>query len=372
MQLYGSFQKLEETHDGTIIVEGIASSEAVDADGEVMCADAIKAAIPEYMKFANVREMHQNKAAGVALDVWMEGNLTKIKAHIIDRDAIAKIKGGVYKGFSVGGKILKRDEYNKKLIKAIKLSEISLVDRPCNAQAVFEVWKGEDMKPAPEAAQEGEPKATETEVAKVETAEAPKEEAKTEQAAEPVKPEEGASEKADKPDDLKKGMWDVKNLADAIDNLRYLCSNAEFESQIEGDNSQVPAMLKGALVSLIAAFKAMASEEANEVAADVGAEAAKAAGVEDLQKIEARIMASVDERLAKVGKINEDLAKENSLLKVELEELKKLPAAPKGVTKAVSKAEDNGAQTVETQKADTPVDMIKMIHSQGGHRLFSA
>jgi hypothetical protein len=46
------------------LVEGIASSEAVDADGEIISFDAIKASLGEYMKFANLREMHGMSAAG--------------------------------------------------------------------------------------------------------------------------------------------------------------------------------------------------------------------------------------------------------------------------------------------------------------------
>ena len=66
-KLYGAFEKAEKLEDGTLIVSGIASSEAVDTAGEVVKAEAMAAAIPDYMQFGAVREMHQPIAAGVAL-----------------------------------------------------------------------------------------------------------------------------------------------------------------------------------------------------------------------------------------------------------------------------------------------------------------
>ena len=59
MKLYGEISKTETQDDGTIRVEGYASSTAVDSDGETVTVETMKAAIPEYMKFGAVREMHQ-------------------------------------------------------------------------------------------------------------------------------------------------------------------------------------------------------------------------------------------------------------------------------------------------------------------------
>jgi len=41
------------------MVYGYASTEAVDSQGEVVRKEALAAALPDYMRFANVREMHQ-------------------------------------------------------------------------------------------------------------------------------------------------------------------------------------------------------------------------------------------------------------------------------------------------------------------------
>ena len=69
MKLYAEISKVEDQDDGTIKVWGWASSESVDSDGETITADAMKAALPDYMKFGAVREMHQAKAAGTAIEI---------------------------------------------------------------------------------------------------------------------------------------------------------------------------------------------------------------------------------------------------------------------------------------------------------------
>ena len=145
MKFYGTIEKAEKQSDGTMHVSGYASSESVDGDGEVIKAAAIKAAIPDFMKWANVREMHQAKAAGTVLEmVTNDDGKTWVKTHIVDTEACKKVEHNVYKGFSVGGRVTERDEADPKIIKGISLSEISLVDRPSNPDAVFLIYKMQD------------------------------------------------------------------------------------------------------------------------------------------------------------------------------------------------------------------------------------
>jgi hypothetical protein len=145
IKLFGQLQKAEKQDDGTLIVSGIASSEAVDGDGERIKASAIKAALPDYMAFGAVREMHQPIAAGVALkcEVQPDGK-TYIEAKIVDPVTIQKVEAGVLQGFSVGGKVTGRDSLDKSIITGISLTEISLVDRPCNPEARVSLCKMED------------------------------------------------------------------------------------------------------------------------------------------------------------------------------------------------------------------------------------
>lgn len=152
------------------IVEGVATSPEMDDEagiwlgqayeGDVVETDAIRAALPDYMQFANVREMHQPSAAGVVLEarilnepMEIAGRLLKegalyIRAKIVDDQAWTKVKEGVYKGFSIGGKVLSAiiDKINgrtARVIKALKMVEISLVDRPRNPASLVLLWKGD-------------------------------------------------------------------------------------------------------------------------------------------------------------------------------------------------------------------------------------
>src|SRR5438477_11035556 len=55
MRFYWPIQKLDhEQH----MVWGYASTEAEDEQGEVIRRDALAAALEDYMRFANIREMH--------------------------------------------------------------------------------------------------------------------------------------------------------------------------------------------------------------------------------------------------------------------------------------------------------------------------
>jgi len=142
MRLYGAIQKVEPQDDGTVCVHGIASSEVVDDQGEIVRADAMRAAIPDYMRFPALREMHQLSAAGTTLEAEVgDDGLTRIVAHVVDPVAIAKVRNQVYRGFSIGGRVTQREAGNPKAITGLVLNEISLVDRPANPEAIFDCWK---------------------------------------------------------------------------------------------------------------------------------------------------------------------------------------------------------------------------------------
>lgn len=72
---------------------------------------------------------------------------------------------------------------------------------------------------------------------------------------------------------LKRGLYDVAQLAYALSNLGYVHSCAEWEAEVEEDGSQVPAMLGEALQKLGEALCAMTDEEVKEFMAEHGGEA---------------------------------------------------------------------------------------------------
>lgn len=283
-KLYAEIAKMEAQDDGTVKVWGYASSEAVDSDGEVITAEAMKAAIPDYMKFGAVREMHGSNAAGTAIEINVEDDgRTFFGAHIVDPVAVTKVKKGVYKGFSIGGGVTSRDELNKSQITGLKLTEISLVDRPANPDAVFTCFKAD--KP---------------------------------------KDEEETADKDDEPADTEKADGDKKD--DKEDDKK---DEAEKSASIELSESEI-AILKAVLA------KAEKQEAATKADEPVDESVSKSDKSDDLAKAE-----SVDE----LAKAQDALKKSNDALakaQAEIESLKKQAAPPKGSIKAISKAEDNG------------------------------
>jgi hypothetical protein len=141
MKIFADIQKVD---DELKLVYGYASTEALDSQREIVTRKAIEAALPAYMKFANVREMHKSSAVGIAQDAQIDEKGLYLTAKVVDPTAWEKVKAGVYKGFSIGGRATSRDPDNKFIITGMDLTEISLVDRPANAEAVFDFYKVDD------------------------------------------------------------------------------------------------------------------------------------------------------------------------------------------------------------------------------------
>lgn len=355
-KLYAEIAKMEAQDDGTVKVWGYASSEAVDSDGEIIAAEAMKAAIPDYMKFGAVREMHGSNAAGTAIEINVEDDgRTFFGAHIVDPVAVTKVKTGVYKGFSIGGSVTARDELNKSQITGLKLTEISLVDRPANPDAVFtcykadkpkdeeEADKAENDKPSDKSAEEegDKPKDGDKEPeAEDKDDKDDKKDDKEDEAEKSASLNLSESEiailkavlaKAEKPKDepVAKSMWQVKSLADVLTSLKWLIEDAAYDNIDEA----VIAQIKESAASLAESLKALTVSEADKL---VDGLAAKADKSDDLAKAEmADALAKAQDALKKS---NDALAKAQA----EIESLKKQAAPPKGSTKAISKAEDNG------------------------------
>jgi phage head maturation protease len=303
-KLYAEIAKMEAQDDGTVKVWGYASSEAVDSDGEIIAAEAMKAAIPDYMKFGAVREMHGSNAAGTAIEINVEDDgRTFFGAHIVDPVAVTKVKTGVYKGFSIGGSVTARDELNKSQITGLKLTEISLVDRPANPDAVFTCYKADKPKDEEEVGKEEDDKPSDKSAED-----------------EDEKPKDGDKEPEAEDKDGKDGKEDDKD--DKEDETEKSASVNLSESEI--------SILKAVLA------KAEKQEVATKADEPIDESVSKSDKSDDLAKAEmADALAKAQDALKKS---NDALAKAQA----EIESLKKQAAPPKGSTKAISKAEDNG------------------------------
>jgi hypothetical protein len=143
------------------IVYGIASTDTLDGQGGVMDGvpfvgdivdpSAIEGALDDYMQWANVREMHNSHAAGTALAADIVDGKLMLAVKVVDDTAWKKVREGVYKGFSIGGRVIKAvleklpdGRYVRRILKLL-LTEISLVDRPANPDARILVFKGTAM-----------------------------------------------------------------------------------------------------------------------------------------------------------------------------------------------------------------------------------
>ena len=108
-----------------------------DQQGETITAAAMKAAA----RYASELPARSRPVPPGAWSRPMSMTITQICAHVVDPLAITKVRAGVYAGFSIGGKVLKRDTADRSVITALKLVEISLVDSPCTPDAVINMWK---------------------------------------------------------------------------------------------------------------------------------------------------------------------------------------------------------------------------------------
>ena len=388
MKIFGNIEKVEDQDDGTVIVSGFASSEDVDCDGEIIKASAMSEALPDYMKFANIREMHQAKAAGVALDIAVQtDNRTWLKAHIVDSEAVKKIKAAVYKGFSIGGRVTGRDETNQKIITGIRLSEISLVDRPANPSAVFEMWKGENIEG--DTMTDEEKKAAELARVEADKKAADDKVASDKAAAGKVAKEladkaiaDKAAKKAEIITALRKYEGEeVQDAQMAMNALSCIYDLIFFEEGESEDEKAQIALLRVACDKLKAFI---ASELAEDNAPDAVTYAAQ---IDDLKKVQGEketeltkaqgLIAEKDTALAKAA---DDLKKVTN----ELEALKKQAAPIKGVVKgvpvSVTKEQDSaGAGAPDKIEqivrgaieggADAATALVKAIHSMPGIKI---
>lgn len=147
MSFYAPISKFDEEQR---MVYGVATCSKLDNQNEIVDYEATKDALKEYSQWRNIREMHKPSAVGVAPILELRDSTEElyIGAKVVDDQAWAKCKEGVYKGFSIGGEVLDRkiemDKISSKPInRVIKylLNEISLVDRPANSACKFQTMK---------------------------------------------------------------------------------------------------------------------------------------------------------------------------------------------------------------------------------------
>ena len=99
---YFNFEKylpISKVNDEERMVYGYASTPDLDSQGEIVELAAIKTALPNYMKFPTIREMHTTNAVGRTKSAMVDEKGLFIGAKIVDDNAWKKVKEGVFNGF---------------------------------------------------------------------------------------------------------------------------------------------------------------------------------------------------------------------------------------------------------------------------------
>ena len=130
--------------DGYMRVKGLATDATLDLDEQICDPEWLKTAMPEWFKIGNIREMHQSKAIGKAMEMEASGSGFVVEAKIVDAEAARLVSEGIYTGFSVGikgARVEKSADAPGGMIRSGKIVEVSLVDRPANPSCVIELAK---------------------------------------------------------------------------------------------------------------------------------------------------------------------------------------------------------------------------------------
>jgi hypothetical protein len=141
--------KSERTDDGTLIIEGIATDSSLDKSQQIADPEWLAKAMPTWFaEGGNVREQHDSRrAAGVATAYEKRDDGRHwIRAEIVDPTTVKKIERGVLRGFSFGatGARITTDKSaaGGRIVDGV-ITEVSVVDRPCNPGTRFTIAKAD-------------------------------------------------------------------------------------------------------------------------------------------------------------------------------------------------------------------------------------
>jgi hypothetical protein len=162
-EYFAQFSKATETPDG-LLLTGVISSSEPDCENDVLDYYPSKAEFQRWSdaqrvathgrSLGNLRAQHKpSVVAGILTDLRFDDAHQQVlcDALVLDRDTQRLVRAGAYSGFSLGGNYLRKepllDEFgeprtnNRGIIYKFvpEIYEVSLVDKPCCATAVFEI-----------------------------------------------------------------------------------------------------------------------------------------------------------------------------------------------------------------------------------------
>jgi hypothetical protein len=292
-------------------IHGIMAEEVEDKAGETFDYLTSKPYIRKWSEgiekasdgksLGNVRVMHGSVAAGkvVALEFDDVNKKIPVVVKVVDDNEWAKVQEGVYTGFSLGGRYVRKWTDGDTTRYTASTAELSIVDNPCMYGATFTAIKadgseemrkfvgmkkaaktktvsGEELH-ASDFAHVGDPEDTSTwklpihDASHVRNALArfnqtqgmSEEEKKAAKAKIDAKAKsfgvEVSSEK------VAKSLWDVGRMADLLQTIYTVQTCLESEAECEGDGSDIPARLKEWLTEGVSILTDLAEEEGQEL-----------------------------------------------------------------------------------------------------------
>ena len=343
LQKFVPLTKMEEQADGTLHVFGTVTAELPDLENEVCDYEGTK---PLYEKRAAeqiektsipgmkpslmpFREMHNPVIQGAGRSLVCDDATKTIKMgfEVVDAESIKKWKAGCFVGFSQGGSYVKQwpDPDNKGCTRYIAdPMEVSAVDSPCLPSALVETMKGRTVTLAMAS---GVTEEIPLQTIQVDTVlfdqilalgthvkallacgDLPKEArtkilaAATKAGIKPTERDEKAASRACAKIALKKGMYEVGWLGGLLEDLHWIILQSEYERDVEDDGSKVPEGLREAWLALLSEYKAMAIEEADEMAAD-GGKGEKGMKITDQEGL-TKAAKTIHDHLAKLDEIH--------------------------------------------------------------------
>lgn len=156
-----TFGRITKVNAATQTVEGIGADETPDTDGEIFDYDGSKPYIEAWsakqadttksagqqVSYGNIRGQHDAKVAAgrVAEPIHFDDTKKEVflSTKIVDKDEFQKCLEGVYTGFSVKGRAVKKWRDGKHARYIVDPVEFSLVDVPCNPGATFTAVKAD-------------------------------------------------------------------------------------------------------------------------------------------------------------------------------------------------------------------------------------
>jgi phage head maturation protease len=331
------------------LVYGYATTEALDSQGERVSKEAVEGALADYMKFANIREMHQPSAVGVAKEANLDEKGLFLCAKLVDDQAWKKVEEGVYKGFSLGGKKVAKVGDT---VTQMRLTEISLVDRPANPEALITLFKLDESSPKD---WEWEKTAMLAEIERL----------KKIAARQDVKPEEGERKYG------KVKFADEKNKKYPIDTEAHIRAAWNYFNKAKNAAKYSPEDVKTIKARIIAAWK----DKIDPAGPPSAPEAAEKLGKADLQTIAAQEIWDLQDALQALALIAALFEREkwNDFGPVAQEQLPLLCGALKNlqafIAAEVMEAEEEKAGLAKAGARHSKADQehIQHIHDRSVH-----